>query len=136
MLFSEASCHQFDMVDQHCPYKMGGLVLRGGEGKLVSSGHLCVVLADIMQGGGGWKVLTTGLLRVELAPEEYQLYSEGCGLEGGARQEINKKTDVRLQGTTVSCCGGDFAETLFDKYSVDLQLLNCTQSHKDRRRRK
>lgn len=60
-------------------------MLRGGEGKLVSSGHLCVVLADIMQGGGGWKVLTTGLLRVELAPEEYQLYSEGCGLEGGGK---------------------------------------------------
>ncbi len=25
--------------------------------------------------------LTTGLLRVELAPEEYQLHSEGCGGE-------------------------------------------------------
>lgn len=42
---------------------------------------MCVVLADIMLGGGGYKVLTTGLLRVELAPEEYQLYSEGCGWE-------------------------------------------------------
>lgn len=29
------------------------------------------------------EVLTTGLLRVELAPEEYQLYSEGCGQEKG-----------------------------------------------------
>lgn len=52
-----------------------------GEGKPGNRGHLCVVLADIMQGGGGFKVLTTGLLRVELAPEEYQLYSEGCGWE-------------------------------------------------------
>lgn len=66
-------------------------MLRGGEGKLVSSGHLCVVLADIMQGGGGWKVLTTGLLRVELAPEEYQLYSEGCGLEGGQDRRSTRR---------------------------------------------
>lgn len=35
-------------------------------------------------------MLTTGLLRVELAPEEYQLYSEGCGSRG---QRINKETD-------------------------------------------
>lgn len=54
-------------------------MLRGGHRKLVSFGHLCVVLADTMHGGGGFKkVLTAGLVRVELAPEEYQLYSEGC----------------------------------------------------------
>lgn len=83
MLFPKASCHQFDMVDQHFPYKKEGLLLRGSKGKLVSSGHLCTALADIMQGTGGCKVLTTGLLRVELAPEEYQLYSEGCGCGEG-----------------------------------------------------
>lgn len=42
-------------------------------------GSVCVV----MHGGGAFKVLTAGLLRVELAPEEYQLYSEGCGWEEG-----------------------------------------------------
>lgn len=58
---------------------------------VVNTGHQCVVLAVIMQGGGGCTVLTTGLLRVELAPEEYQLYSEGCGwrweweVQGGKR---------------------------------------------------
>lgn len=52
---------------------------RGAKGGPVSSQFLYVVLADVMQGGGGYKVLTAGLLRVELAPEEYQLYSEGCG---------------------------------------------------------
>lgn len=47
---------------------------------------LCVMLADTMQGAGsGFKVLTTGLLRVELAPEEYQLYSEGCRIWGGGQ---------------------------------------------------
>lgn len=30
-------------------------------------------------------MLTTGLLRVELAPEEYQLYSEGCRFRGEVR---------------------------------------------------
>lgn len=32
-------------------------------------------------------MLTAGLLRVELAPEEHQLYSEGCGSRG---QRVNK----------------------------------------------
>lgn len=57
---------------------------RRGQRMLVSCGHLCVVLADTMQSGGGFKkALTAGLVRVELAPEEYQLYSEGCGWEWG-----------------------------------------------------
>lgn len=113
-------------------------MLRWGKGMLVNSGHLCVELTDIMQGGDGFNVLTTGLLRVELAPEEYQLYSEGCGwgVGGGGGQGINMKADGRPQGTTVSCCGGDIAEMLFDKYSGDLQLLNCILSHTDRCRHK
>lgn len=126
------------MGDQHCPEEKGSLVLREFEGKLVNSGHVCVVLADIMQGGDGFKVLTTGLLRVELAPEEYQLYSEGCGGEGRMRRTGDQHEDRRQATcTTVSCCGGgDIAETLFDKHSEDLQLLNCTPSRKDRCRRK
>lgn len=40
-----------------------------------------------MQGGGGYRWLTAGLLRVELAPEEYQLYSEGCGWEEEEEEE-------------------------------------------------
>ena len=31
--------------------------------------------------GLGYGDLTAGLLRVELAPEEYQLHSEGCRVE-------------------------------------------------------
>ena len=44
-------------------------------------------------------MLTTGLLRVELAPEEYQLYSEGCGWEeeGRTGKGINMRTDVGPQ---------------------------------------
>lgn len=61
-------------------------MLRGGRARPVSSGCLCVVLADSMQGAGGFRELTTGLLRVELAPEEYQLYSEGCGGEENKTQ--------------------------------------------------
>lgn len=79
-----------------------------------------------MRGGGGFKVLTAGLLRVELAPEEYQLYSEGCAW-GEEDRTGDQHEDIRqATATTVSCCGGDIAETLFDKHSEDLQLLNCT----------
>lgn len=47
----------------------------------------------IMQGDGGFKVLTAGLLRVELAPEEYQLYSEGCGWEEEDEEEEDRTQD-------------------------------------------
>lgn len=63
-----------------------------------------------MQGGGGCTVLTTGLLRVELAPEEYQLYSEGCGWrwEWEVRGwEGDKKTQVRSQSPTSVFCDGE-----------------------------
>ena len=99
---------------------------------------MCVALADIMQGRSGFKVLTAGLLRVELAPEEYQLYSEGCGGEGRMRRTGDQHEDRRQATcTTVSCCGGgDAAKRLSDKHSdKDLQLLNCTPSHMDRCRR-
>lgn len=48
-----------------------------------------------MQTGGGFKVLTTGLLRVELAPEEYQLYSEGCGWDE-EEDRISMEPDITL----------------------------------------
>lgn len=57
---------------------------------------ICAVLADIMQGGCSLKVLTTGLLRVELAPEEYQLYSEGCGW--GEADRTGKSTCWQVSG--------------------------------------
>lgn len=95
-----------------------------------------VVLADIVQGGGGSNVLTTGLLRVELAPEEYQLYSEGCGWGAEDRRGDQHEEECQATGTTVSCCGGNTAQMLFDTHSEDLQLLNCTPSHKDPCRRK
>lgn len=93
---------------------------------------MCVVLADIMQSGSGYKVLTTGLLRVELAPEEYQLYSEGCGCVEEDRTEEEHEDRRHTTGATVCCCGGNIAETLFDKHLEDLRLLNWSLSHKDR----
>lgn len=84
-----------------------------------------------MRGCCGFKVLTTGLLRVELAPEEYQLYSEGCGWGEEDRTEDQHKNRRRATGTKVSCCGGAIAETMFDKHPEDLQLLNCTPSRKN-----
>lgn len=63
---------------------------------------------------GFFKVLTTGLLRVELAPEEYQLYSEGCGQ--GGREEGGGRDRCQATGTAVRRCGGDIAETLSDKH--------------------
>lgn len=73
---------------------------------------------------------------MELAPEEYQLYSEGCGWEEEDRTGDKHEDRRQATGTTVSCCGSDIAETLFDKHSEDLQLLNCTPSRKDRCHRK
>lgn len=92
--FPKASCSQCDVG--------------GGRLVLVSSGHLCVALADTMHGGSGFKVLTTGLLRVELAPEEYQLYSEGCVWgEGEDRKGDQHEDRHQATGTIVSCRGGD-----------------------------
>lgn len=62
-----------------------------------------MVLADIIRGGGGFKVLTAGLLRVELAPEEYQLCSEGCGLKEEDRVEDQHEDRHQPTGTTVHC---------------------------------
>lgn len=76
----------------------------GGEWKIVSCGCFC----EVMHSSGGFKVLTTGLLRVELAPEEYQLYSEGCEREEEEEEDrIQDQHEARRQatGTTVSCCG-------------------------------
>lgn len=51
------------------------------------------VLADVMRLAESL-VLTAGLLRVELAPEEYQLYSEGCGGEcDRTGHVVNMETD-------------------------------------------
>lgn len=66
--------------------------------------------------------LTTGLLRVELAPEEYQLYSEGCG---------STSKPIRPQITAPSRSGGNLLVMFADKQSVDSQLWNCNLSHKD-----
>ena len=58
--------------------------------------------------GLGYGDLTAGLLRVELAPEEYQLHSEGCRVEWD-RQIVDMGTESR-QAThththnTVGCC--------------------------------
>lgn len=65
--------------------------MRGGEEEAVSSRFL----GALMQIGGGFKVLTTGLLRVELAPEEYQLYSEGCGWDE-EEDRISMEPDITL----------------------------------------
>lgn len=73
--------------------------MRGGEEETVSS--RC--LSALMQAGGGFKVLTTGLLRVELAPEEYQLYSEGCGWDEEDRDQHGARHHTN--GITVNCCG-------------------------------
>lgn len=101
---------------------------------LLAVGILCVGLAD-MHSGDGFKVLTAGLLRVELAPEEYQLYSEGCGWEEDrTRDQHEDRPQVR--GATVGCCGGDNAEMLTEKHSEDLQLLKCGLSRKGWCRRK
>lgn len=75
-------------------------MLRGGEQETVSS-LLCV----FMHAGSGFKVLTAGLLRVELAPEEYQLYSEGCDWdEEEDRTQDQHETTHRANSTTASCC--------------------------------
>lgn len=56
-------------------------------------------------------MLTAGLLRVEPAPEEYQLNSEGCG---GRR--TGQATHARLAAVVVT-------KTLFNKHPEQLTAL-------------
>lgn len=55
--------------------KRGSFKWEAGRGDV---NGVCVCVCDVSS-PCRVMVLTTGLLRVELAPEEYQLYSDGCG---------------------------------------------------------
>lgn len=70
----------------------------------------------------GCEVLTTGLLWVELAPEEYQLYSEGCG-QGercrcgwckGKKEGGKQENKVQVVESVSTFCNGETSFFIFN----------------------